>query len=190
MMSAMTRDAVSTSSRSTRDGGGASGGFLSKASNSLKRSPSKTHKSQSSNPPPSLEQVFHETQKSQSSETVLVPQKRPDVYRIQTAPLATQNVKSSLKEGKTPQSAVEATMIVASFANNMRRDTATSLSKGAGATSQNGEPMHSAEAVGDSSYPGPVYVSGGQNPNMLYQHIHDMARKRISTLDYFRKAYA
>lgn len=27
------------------------------------------------------------------------------------------------------------------------------------------------------------------NPNVLYQHIHDMSNKRIATLDYMRKAY-
>lgn len=31
-------------------------------------------------------------------------------------------------------------------------------------------------------------ASGNQNPNVVYQHIHDMASKRISTLDYLRKA--
>ncbi|KAI9714384.1 MAG: hypothetical protein M1820_000345 [Bogoriella megaspora] len=31
--------------------------------------------------------------------------------------------------------------------------------------------------------------SGAQNPNLVYQHIHDMASKRISTLDYLRKAH-
>ncbi|KAI9798302.1 MAG: hypothetical protein M1833_004874 [Piccolia ochrophora] len=30
---------------------------------------------------------------------------------------------------------------------------------------------------------------GVQNPNVTYQHIHDMASKRISTLDYLRKAH-
>jgi hypothetical protein len=27
------------------------------------------------------------------------------------------------------------------------------------------------------------------NPNALYQHIHDMSSKRIATLDYMRKAF-
>ncbi|KAI9686538.1 MAG: hypothetical protein M1822_003549 [Bathelium mastoideum] len=31
--------------------------------------------------------------------------------------------------------------------------------------------------------------SSSQNPNTVYQHIHDMATKRISTLDYLRKAH-
>ncbi|KAI9651502.1 MAG: hypothetical protein M1829_002709 [Trizodia sp. TS-e1964] len=53
--------------------------------------------------------------------------------------------------------------------------------------------------------PYPAYSSGGipgipepvsaitntsiQSPSMVYQHIHDMASKRISTLDYLRKAH-
>ena len=32
-------------------------------------------------------------------------------------------------------------------------------------------------------------VSGAQNPYLIYQHIQDMASKRISTLDYLRKAH-
>ncbi|KAI9711078.1 MAG: hypothetical protein M1812_007272 [Candelaria pacifica] len=38
--------------------------------------------------------------------------------------------------------------------------------------------------------PVPSGLTGGlQNPNIIYQHIHDMASKRISTLDYLRKAH-
>ena len=32
-------------------------------------------------------------------------------------------------------------------------------------------------------------TNSSQNPHILYQHIHDMAAKRISTLDYLRKAH-
>ncbi|KAJ4329533.1 hypothetical protein N0V95_010201, partial [Ascochyta clinopodiicola] len=28
----------------------------------------------------------------------------------------------------------------------------------------------------------------GANPNLVFQHIHELASKRISTLDYLRKA--
>ena len=31
--------------------------------------------------------------------------------------------------------------------------------------------------------------SGLLNPGAAYQHIHDMAAKRVSTLDYLRKTY-
>lgn len=188
-MPSMGKDATSGSSRSTRDGS-ASGGFLYKASNSLKRSPSKRHKNQSSNPLPSLDQVFFDTQKSQASEHNPLLQKRPDVYRTQTAPLDTQITKASLKEGKTPHSAVEATMIVASFGSNHKRDTPAPLNKGASAVPQNGEQTFNGSMGGDASYSVQAHVSGSQNPKILYQHIHDMASKRISTLDYFRKAYA
>ncbi|KAF1993747.1 hypothetical protein P154DRAFT_625193 [Amniculicola lignicola CBS 123094] len=32
-------------------------------------------------------------------------------------------------------------------------------------------------------------VGGGVNPNAIFQHIHELASKRISTLDYLRKAH-
>lgn len=36
----------------------------------------------------------------------------------------------------------------------------------------------------------PIPVPNGSNPHLVYQHIHELASKRISTLDYLRKAYA
>ncbi|KAH7084834.1 hypothetical protein BKA63DRAFT_4017 [Paraphoma chrysanthemicola] len=35
----------------------------------------------------------------------------------------------------------------------------------------------------------PIPVSNGANPNFIFQHIQEMASKRISTLDYLRKAH-
>ncbi|KAF1834950.1 hypothetical protein BDW02DRAFT_568487 [Decorospora gaudefroyi] len=35
----------------------------------------------------------------------------------------------------------------------------------------------------------PIPVPNGANPNMVFQHIHELASKRISTLDYLRKAH-
>jgi hypothetical protein len=34
----------------------------------------------------------------------------------------------------------------------------------------------------------PVAMPSGANPNVIFQHIHELASKRISTLDYLRKA--
>ncbi|KAI9801329.1 MAG: hypothetical protein M1825_003307 [Sarcosagium campestre] len=34
-----------------------------------------------------------------------------------------------------------------------------------------------------------VTTSGVQNPNVIYHHIHDLSAKRISTLDYLKKAH-
>ncbi|KAF7509900.1 hypothetical protein GJ744_007411 [Endocarpon pusillum] len=183
----MSKDAASSTSRTIKDGS-ASGGLLSKASNSLRRSPSKKHKYQS-NPLPSLDRIFHETHKSGSSELHPLPQKRPDVYRTQTAPLALHPSKASLKEGKIPQSAVEGTMLVTSFTSGHRRDTPPHLSKSTIAGPQNGEHVHVAGSAGDALPPAPAHVAGNQNSDILYQHIYDMASKRISTLDYFRKAH-
>jgi hypothetical protein len=187
-MPSMSRDAISSSSRSNKDGG-ASTGFLSKASSSLRRSPNQKHKSNASNPLPSLEQVFYEKQKSGPGEKHSTLPKRPDVYRTASAPLDVQTAKQSLREGKDPQSSVEPTMVAAAFANNQRKETPAALSKSAGALPTNGEYMHLAGNGGAPPLPPPpAPISGSQNPNVLYQHIHDMASKRISTLDYFRKA--
>ncbi len=81
-------------------------------------------------------------------------------------------------------------MIVASFGTNHRRENPAALSKSAGAVSQYGERMHFSGGAAEGSVATPISISGNQNPNILYHHIHDMASKRISTLDYFRKAYA
>lgn len=35
----------------------------------------------------------------------------------------------------------------------------------------------------------PIPLPNGANPNVIFQHIQEMASKRISTLDYLRKAY-
>ncbi|KAF2471718.1 uncharacterized protein BDR25DRAFT_260251 [Lindgomyces ingoldianus] len=37
--------------------------------------------------------------------------------------------------------------------------------------------------------PIPSLSAGAHNPNLIFQHIHEMASKRISTLDYLRKAH-
>jgi hypothetical protein len=34
----------------------------------------------------------------------------------------------------------------------------------------------------------PIPLPNGANPNIIFQHIHELASKRISTLDYLRKA--
>lgn len=191
MPSMMSKDANSTSSsaKALRDGG-ASGGFLSKASNSIRRSPSKKHaQSRSSNPLPPLDRIFFDTQKALPFEPPPPPTKRPDVYRNQTAPSLTQTIKSAVEEVKTARSAVEAAVVVTSSAINQKKDVRTTLSKGPGpaAMNQNGEYVHHAAA--EASLPASTYVPGTQNPTMLYQYIHEMANKRISTLDYLRKAY-
>jgi hypothetical protein len=166
------------------------GGFLSKASSSLRRSPSKRHKSQTSNPLPPLDQVFYDTQKGGATSTNhTLSQTRPDVYRTPTAPSASQPARASLKEDKTAQSASDGNMLAASssFASNDRRDASAALNSNAIAMAKIAERMHFAGVLGEASLPAPVIALGGSD--VLYHHIHDMASKRISTLDYFRKAY-
>ncbi|KAL1965160.1 hypothetical protein VTN77DRAFT_6073 [Rasamsonia byssochlamydoides] len=80
-------------------------------------------------------------------------------------------------------------MIASPFAHGLsRRDTTWSKSSGAGHSSQ--ENSHG----GSGGIPPLPSASGGgtlgpQSASAIYQHIHDMASKRISTLDYLRKAH-
>ncbi|KAF2801471.1 uncharacterized protein BDZ99DRAFT_429961 [Mytilinidion resinicola] len=50
-----------------------------------------------------------------------------------------------------------------------------------------------AQSYGSLGPPAPIQigptVSGSNNPSVVFQHIHEMASKRISTLDYLRKAH-
>lgn len=84
-------------------------------------------------------------------------------------------------------SAVSATMIVAPFGNNLRRETI-----GGKATTPiylNGEYGQTISGSLPNAPPNPnAAASGPQNPGVIYQHVQDMASKRISTLDYLRKA--
>jgi hypothetical protein len=185
----MSKDAASTTSRSFKDGA-ASGGLLSKASNSIRRTPSKNkHKYQSSNPLPSLQLAAYEAQNSELSDGQPRTAIRPDIHRTHTAPLPVLTSKSSFKEGKSAQSAGEGSMLVTSFASNPRRDAPGTLSTATATGPQNGEyAQASSNVIGDASYPAPTYLAGNQTSDTLYQHIHEMAIKRMSTLDYFRKA--
>ena len=189
-MPSMSQDAVASSSRSIKDGT-AAGGFLSKASSSLRRSPSKRHASRASNPLPSLDKVFYETQKAPPSESLTSPPNRPDAYRTHTAPLEILTSTPASNQASASQPAIEGTMVTVPFANNYKKESPVVPGRGAVAVPQNGEHVHVAStAAAAQLLPPTPSMSSGQVPNLLYQHIHDMASKRISTLDYFRKAYA
>ena len=177
-------------SRSTKDGSSAAG-FLSKASSSLRRSPSRRHKSQASNPLPTVDKIFFEQSKPPATETSPPPIKKPDVYRLQTSSLESRPSQSSLKDGYfnwTPQSAVEPSTGANPYSNTARKDSASSLGKSSGlgvSTSELGVPM---SVDGKTPLTPALPAGGNQNPNALFQHIHEMSNKRIHTLDYFRKA--
>ncbi|KAF2142510.1 uncharacterized protein K452DRAFT_249261 [Aplosporella prunicola CBS 121167] len=55
------------------------------------------------------------------------------------------------------------------------------------ATSASNAPFGQSAPLAAPANIGPL--AGGHNPNAIYQHIHDMSSKRISTLDYLRKAH-
>ncbi|KAF2491226.1 hypothetical protein BU16DRAFT_585458, partial [Lophium mytilinum] len=50
-----------------------------------------------------------------------------------------------------------------------------------------------AQSYGSLGPPAPIQIgpagNGSNNPSVVFQHIHEMASKRISTLDYLRKAH-
>jgi hypothetical protein len=91
------------------------------------------------------------------------------------------------KSPSSANSAASTTMIVAPFGNNVRRETVSG--KATTPIYQNAEYGQTINVVPPSSAPNSNSIAtGSQAPAVIYQHIHDMASKRISTLDYLRKA--
>ncbi len=91
------------------------------------------------------------------------------------------------KSPASVNSAVSATMIVAPFGNNLRRETVSGkATTPIYSNAEYGQTMSSTQSAAASN--ATSVNSGSQNPQVIYQHIHDMASKRISTLDYLRKA--
>lgn len=172
-----------------------SGGFLFKASNSLRRSPSKKHKSQPSDQMPTLDGVLFDHQNSNSppTRTPATPH-RPGFNRAPSAPVTLQPFRSTTnanKDDKPPQSAGDATMTTLPFGYNTayKKEHTSNLSKSMSAPPMKDEAGNSGTAPSVLlPAPLPISAAGSQNPNVIYQHIHDMASKRISTLDYMRKA--
>ena len=169
------------------------GGFLFKASNSLRRSPSKKHRSQPSDQMPNLDGILSEQSKSNGPSSRPAGS-RPAFNRAPSAPVTSQTLKTALnanKDEKLPQSATEATMLGASFENAIAERKA-SLGKSTSAPPLRDDALRLASSVanvaGLPSTPGPYVGAGSSNPKVIYQHVHDMASKRISTLDYMRKA--
>jgi hypothetical protein len=168
------------------------GGLLFKASNSFRRSPSKRHKSQPSVQIPALDGTLLEiqTQSAPSSRPTAI-QNRPGLDRAPSAPVIVQPLKTATdasKDEKTPHSAT-ATMTSTPFTNNVKKESTSNLSKSM-STPPTGEDTNF--TTGPQGLPvvtAPAVAIGNQNPNAIYQHIHDMASKRISTLDYMRKAF-
>jgi hypothetical protein len=167
--------------------------FLSKTSNSFRRSPSKRHKSQPSDQMPTLDGTLLDLRnQSAPSSRSTATQYRPGFNRAPSAPVTVQILKTATvnasKDEQIPHSATEATMASAPFANSIKREPTSNLSKATSA-SPIGENMNfatTAQGLPPTAIP-PVAI-GNQNPKAIYQHIHEMASKRISTLDYMRKA--
>lgn len=166
------------------------GGFFSKAGSTLTRSAGKRHKVQAASVsavPFSFplhrqgSQVSSNQDDSSLSGSATTNQSTPEEE------LSIGGTKISVPAPPSTTFAVESgshsTMIVAPFGNNHKKD--TTQSKNAGVSYSNND-------YGQGVNGGPSAVSGtvgsSQNPNILYQHIHEMASKRMSTLDYLRKA--
>jgi hypothetical protein len=170
------------------------GGFLFKASNSFRRSPSKKHKWQPSDHMPAVDGTLLDLQKQTApSGRPTATQYRPGFNRAPSAPVATQTLKTAAinanKDEQMPHSATEATVTSAPFANGVKREPTSNLSKSMSAPPMGDDMNFATGPQGLPPTPAPPVVMGTQNPNAIYQHIHDMASKRISTLDYIRKAF-
>jgi hypothetical protein len=170
-----------------------SGGFLFKASSSFRRSPSKKHKPQLSDQMHAIDATLLELQKPGAPSTrPTATQSKPGFNRAPSAPATVQTLKTATinasKDEQIPHSATEAAMTSAPFANGAKREPTSNLSKSMSAPPAMDDMNSTAGPQGVSPNPAPPVVIGNQNPNAIYQHIHDMASKRISTLDYMRKA--
>jgi hypothetical protein len=170
-----------------------SGGFLFKASSSFRRSPSKKHKPQPSDQMHALDATVLELPKQSTPSTrPTATQSKPGFNRAPSAPATVQTLKTATinlsKDEQMPHSATEATMTGAPFANGVKREPTSNLSKSMSAPPTVDDMNSTAGPQGLSPNPTPPVAIGNQNPNAIYQHIHDMASKRITTLDYMRKA--
>ena len=170
------------------------GGFLFKASSSFKRSPSKKYKPQPSDQMPALDGALVDLQKqSVLSSRNPATQHRPGFSKASSAPVAVQTLKTTAinasKDEPMPHSATEAAPPIAPFTNGVKREPTSNLSKSMTASPIGEDVNFTTGPQGLPPAPATLVAMGSQNPNAIYQHIHEMASKRISTLDYLRKAY-
>lgn len=179
-----------TGSRLQKDGHNTTGGLFSKASGSLRRSPSKK-KAHVSTPMPSLDGPFLEHTTTQAG-SISKRTYRPGFQRAPTAPAAPQSTHVSRpttanRDEDDPQSAISANMLNAPF--SITKPLAHSKSADATPTSAGPMQLPSNGLAASSLTQEKSVPSNTPNPNVLYQHIQDMSNKRIATLDYIRKAH-
>ena len=92
---------------------------------------------------------------------------------------------------RTPISADERIQMLPQLIGNHHQRKAVVNATAATANDEPMNSMHSATNPQTSLLPpsgGGSGSGGAQNPYLVFQHIHDVASKRISTLDYLRKA--
>jgi hypothetical protein len=174
--------------------GQSTGGLFSKASSSLRRSPSKNSKTHASTPMPSLDGPFLEHTATQSG-SISKRGYRPGFQRTPTAPAAPQSTNVSRpttanRDNEHPQSAIEGNMLNAPF-SHLTKSLSHSRSVDTTSTSTSNMQLPSHGLVAPNLASEKALPPGIQNPveNVLYQHIQDMSNKRIATLDYIRKAH-
>ena len=180
----------------------ASASLLSKASASFRRSPSKKHTYKSSKPVPNLDGVLFDTKSNPpaaSSRPSTATSYRPGVGRNPSAPVTVHTVKDAINANEDDM--LPPTMIVAPFGNALGKENKLAHSMTAPAMPRRNDSLpfsinvppqaKSQPLPAQWSVPGPmVQPNGGPlNPASIYQHIREMASKRISTLDYMRKAH-
>ena len=159
------------------------------------RSPSKKQNPHAPDPMQGLNGVLKERNVAQTNTSPsrhIAAQQRPGFKKAPSEPLDYPTVKSNLnasKDQRTLQSAVEATMSSAPFGTIKKEQAIYSKQSTSAVPSREDLTQAVSNGAGaGAGPPAPIVASGSQTPQAIYQHIHEMASKRMSTLDYLRKA--
>ena len=178
------RDAASLSSSTTTTT------LFSKATSQFNRSPSKKGKA-SNLTTPYLQRPFAKSAENELDRVSTAgsrPPSRPGYQRNFTAPVSTNVEKKTplntgtAAKGPSPLGPVDTAGIM--NGPSVRKDSGP---KSATATHAPVD-FSGIGLVAGLPTSTSIAPAGSQNPSILYQHIHDIASKRISTLDYLRKA--
>lgn len=164
--------------------------LFSKAASQFNRSPSKKAKA-SNLTTPYLQRPFAksaENELDRISTTGSRPPSRPGYQRTVTAPISLNVDKKSAVNSGT--SAIGTSPLVSVDTAGIMNGPSVRKDSGPKSATATHAPVDFSGVGLVAGLPTSTSIApaGSQNPSILYQHIHDMATKRISTLDYLRKA--